>query len=201
MEKFVFLPTETEVKKFQNEWFLKDHIGLVLHINRRFPVARESCVSDTRPTTYMTNTRVVKTYKKSASSLHIKMMNPCVNNLSFVAFHIDNKGVVIDKENGRLIYIAEGSFDMIQIDNVNDTIVIKRNLNCQVIRKIKNGSYTIEETDADAYASLHEKEVAQNGDLISVLSIKENIFSWEACFYHKFVMKNLEEIKQWNIDK
>ena len=198
MKKFIFLPSETEIKEFQNTWFVKDRVGLILHSNRRFPVSRESNTTSNRPYTYISYTRAVRTYKWSASSLAIKMMNPCVNNLSFVAFHIGDKGVVIDKENGRLIYIAEGSFEMIQIDKENDIIVIKGDLNCQVIKKIKADVYTINETDA--YTSLHEKEVIHNGDLISVNSIKENIYSWEACFYHKFIVKNLEAIKQWELD-
>jgi hypothetical protein len=200
MEKFIFLPSETEIKSFQNAWFLKDHIGLILHTDRRFPVARESNVKTSRPNTYMTSARVVKAYKRSATSLHIKTVNPCVSNLNFIAFHIGDKGVIIDKENGQLICIVEGSFEMIHIDNKNDIIVIKNKLDltCQVIQKVKTGQYKIEETNK--YSSLKEEKVSQNIDLINVQSIKVNLFSWEACFYHKFVEKNLDEIKQWEVD-
>ena len=201
MKNFKFLPSEAEIKEFQNEWFLKDHIAVILPMNRRFPTPRENSSSYREiPTTPLT--RVVKTFKKSIYSvptLKIKILNPCINTLSFIGYHIDNKSIIVDKANGRVICFAEGNFQMIEIEENHTMIAIVSNNKCKVIEKINADNYTIDEVEV--FGQMKEKNIKQDGELRSLFNIKEHTYSWEVCFYQKFIRKNLDEIEKWEIDE
>ena len=89
MRNFKFLPSETEIKEFQNDWFLKDHIAAILPMNRRFPIPREKSPS-VREVPFSVSTRVVKAFKKSVHSittLRIQLLKPCIDNISFVTMN------------------------------------------------------------------------------------------------------------------
>lgn len=201
MKNFKFLPSETEIKTFQNDWFLKEHIAVILPMNRRFPTPRETSPYN-RKVPYTVSTRVVKAFKKSVCSvvtLKIKLLRACVDNISFVAYHIDNKGIVIDKENGRVVCFAEGDFSIIEINNDHNLIAVVNGNNCKVIEKVNDDKYTIDEVET--FSSMEEKKVTQNGELMGLFNIKEQAYSWDACFYHKFVLKNLEAIEKWEVEE
>ena len=201
MRNFKFLPSEAEVKEFQNDWFLKEHIAVILPMNRRFPIPREKS-PNVREIPYTVSTRVVKVSKKAVCStitLRIQLLKPCVDNISFVAYHIGDKGIIIDKTTGRVICFAHGNFKIIEINNDKNLIAITEDNNCKIIEKVNNNNYTIDEVEV--FGSMSEKNVHQDGESISLFSIKEHAYSWEACFYHKFVVKNLDAIKKWEIEE
>ena len=201
MRNFKFLPSETEIKEFQNDWFLKDHIAAILPMNRRFPTPREKSPS-VREVPYSVSTRVVKAFKKSVYSittLRIQLLKPCIDNISFVAYHIGDKGIVIDKTTGRVICFAEGDFKLIEINNDNNLIAISNSNLCKIIEKVNKDKYNIDEVET--FGPMSEKQIIQDGESIGLFSIKEHAYSWEACFYHKFVVKNLEAIEKWAIEE
>lgn len=200
MKNFKFLPSEAEIKEFQNEWFLKEHIAVILPMNRRFPTPREAS-PDEREIPYAVSTRVVKALKKSVcaiSTLKIKILKPCADNLSFVAYHIDNKGIIVDKTNGRVVCFAEGDFQIIEIHNEHNLIAVVEGHDCKIIEKVNKTKYTID--TIETFCPMTEKKVIQNGELRSLSHIKEHTYSWEVCFYQKFVRKNLDEIEKWEVE-
>ena len=197
MKKFDFLPSEAAIKKFQNTWFLEDHIALILQSNRRSPTPRfhvTSCINE-RSKSFLATTRVVRAFKKH-DVLKIQILHPCVNILHFVAYHAGNKGVIVDKEDGSVVCILEGDFAIVPSDcPERNRISVVADGQCTTIIKNNLNDYSYEETNLDT--PVKEKEVAQDGEIMNVFNIKEKTFSWDACFYRKYVVKNLEVIDGW----
>lgn len=200
MKNFQFLPSDDAIKAFQNEWFLENHIAVILPKDRRFPTPREDA-SKNRPITHTESTRVVRAFRKSVCSvvtLMMKILKPCTDNLSFEAYHIDKKGIIIDKTNGRVVCLIEGDFNIIEIKNEHNIIAIKYGNNCKIIQKVNKDVYTID--DINVFTSMKEKDVIQNGEILGIFNVNEKAYSWDSCFYHKFVLKNTEAIRSWKLE-
>lgn len=200
MKKFIFLPEEMQIKAFQNEWFLSEHIALVLQSNlRNCPSRFESkSIFDDRCTSYRTTTRVAKVWKEEAPSgysLVMQTLKPCLNNLDFVGYHIGNKGCVVDKEDGRVVCIVEGDFEIIGIkEGEKSCFAITDGNTTTIVKKNNINDYSKEDGDI---ADAHEKPVEQNGETSYVHNIKANTYSWKACFLRKYIAKNIEAIEAW----
>lgn len=205
MKNFIFLPTETQVKTFQNNWFLNERMALVLQSNLRYPQSRfkSESIFDDCVMPYCTTTRMVRVFKIAETygySLRMQVLKPCIHSLDFIAFHLGEKGVVIDKEDGNVICIAEGSFELVDFKSgdKNGFVVVDGN-KCNIVVKNKQADYSCNEVEG--LTDKTELPVIQDAEVTSLRHIKEQTFSWKACFLRKFIGKNTEAIENWEVDE
>ena len=198
MNDLNFFPSEAEIKQFQNQLFLDEHIAVILQSDIAEPKQERfnsESIFEQRAKKYSASTRVAKVFKTSTNidiPLKMQIQKACVNNLEFEGYHFEEKGIIIEKESGRAVAIVTGDFDLINL--APNKLAVKFGHKWEILEKTPNGTFL--ET-VETLMSAKENPVVQNNEISGIHDIKESAYSWRACLLRKFIARNIEAIKTW----
>lgn len=198
MKDLNLFPSEAEIKQFQNQLFLNEHIAVILQSDIAEPKQERfnnESIFEQRAKKYSASTRVAKVFKTSNNiniPLRMQIQKACINNLEFEGYHFKEKGIIIEKEGGRAVAIVSGNFDLINL--APNKLAVKFGHKWEVLEKTQNG--TLHES-IETLMSAKENPVVQNNEVSGIHDVKESAYSWRACLLRKFIAKNLEAIKTW----
>lgn len=176
------LPTQEEVKDFQNEVFEALNVGIVCPsdvpvIKSRF---HQESIFDDR-ISYNHTIRVAKFFKvheNIATALRMQIQRACLNTLNFEGYHIGNYGIVFDKENGNTVCIVKG--DMFTITEINkyEFAIQKgdKQLRIYKVSDLKGTRYISREVRTTHISK--ERLVKQDMEVCGIKNVKASESSW-----------------------
>ena len=201
MNELNFFPSEAEIKEFQNQLFLNKHIAVILQSDiatpkqERFPV---ESIFKQRSEKYSASTRVAKVFKTSDNidiPLKMQIQKACLNNLEFEGYHFQDRGIIIEKENGKAVAIIDGNFDILNL--ADNKVAVKFGHKWHIIEKTEVGIF---QEEIETLMSAKENQTVQDNEICGIHDVKESAYSWRACLLRKFIAKNLEAIKLWKAE-
>ena len=175
---------------------------MILEENIKKPECRfnNSSIFDERTRNWQAQTRVVRLFKASCNiniPLRMQIQKACVNTRHIEAYHLNEYGIVIDKQTGRVVCLVEGEFKFGEKGKLG--VIIKTKKDAVLISKTSE-YVPVYTTSAYNDKVGDEKVVTQDNEISGIHDVKESAYSWRACLLRKFIAKHLDEIKEWAID-